>query len=273
MKEARHNVLMLKSDEHNPLYSSVYGHPYIQTPNMERMARMGTVFDNAYCPSPLCMPSRSSFVSGRRVHEIQTYSNCNVFPFDYPAYGGVLDQQGIHTVHVGKTDVYNKTSELGFSEFFLPGDRRSSGDVHISRNPLSIRHGAEGRANGFGANGNPYRGDQRRVDAALEWLTRKAPDMDRPWTLDVNLNNPHFPHFVTQELWDMYPDGADPPAHGPECESANHPYALDLRAHFQTDKFSEDQIRGLRRGYLGCITYIDQALGRLLDALEETGLI
>src|SRR5271157_5845644 len=64
------NVLIVMSDEHNPLYSSPYGDPYktgVVTPNMAALARMGTVFENAYCPSPLCSPSRSAFVSGRWV--------------------------------------------------------------------------------------------------------------------------------------------------------------------------------------------------------------
>jgi choline-sulfatase len=69
----------------------------------------------------------------------------------------------------------------------------------------------------------------------------------------------------------MYPEAGDLPAHGPECAPANHPYARDLRDHFETDQFNEEQIRGLRRGYLGCITFVDRQLGRLLDALEAGG--
>ena len=64
----RTNVLIFMSDEHNPRYSSVYrceGYPdFIRTPNMEALAKRGVVFENAYCPSPLCMPSRSSLMSG-----------------------------------------------------------------------------------------------------------------------------------------------------------------------------------------------------------------
>jgi len=267
-----YNVIILKSDEHNPLYSSIHGHPFVETPNMERMARMGTVFENTYCPSPLCLPSRASSISGQRVHEIQAYNNCNVFSFDYPSYGSVLRQQGVHTTFIGKTDVYNQSSELGFSEMIAPVDRKPPGDVNMSRKPLQIRHGAASRANGFGVKENPFCGDQRRIDLALEWLADKAPKMDCPWVLDVNIGNPHFPQFVTQELWDKYPQGENLPEHGADCDSANHPYALDLRAHFEADQFTEAQIRGLRRGYLGCITYVDRELGRLLDALQETGL-
>lgn len=77
------NILIFMSDEHNPFYSSVYGHPMVKTPNMERLAEMGTVFENAYCPSPLCRPSRSAFMTGRPDHKIQAYNNCNIIDFDY----------------------------------------------------------------------------------------------------------------------------------------------------------------------------------------------
>jgi choline-sulfatase len=266
------NVIILKSDEHNPFYSSVHGHPYIQTPNMQRLASEGVVFENAYCPSPLCAPSRSSFVSGRRVHEIRTYNNCNVFRFDYPSYGEVLRRQGIHTVLAGKSDVYREPSELGFSEILVSRDRKPPGDKNMSRNPLAIRHGADARADGFGVRKDPFEADESRVQEALRWLAAQAPKLDHPWVMDLNLSKPHFPQYVTQLLWDRYPQGADLPVHGGECESANHPYALDLRAHFQTDAFGEPQVRGLRRGYLGCITFVDRQLGRLLEALKASDL-
>ena len=57
-------------------------------------------------------PARSAFVSGRWVHDIQAYNNCDVFAFNYPSYGGVLRDQGVYTVHAGKTDVYNQASAL-----------------------------------------------------------------------------------------------------------------------------------------------------------------
>jgi len=268
------NVLILKSDEHNPKYSSVYGHPFIHTPNMERLAKHGTVFENHYCPSPLCRPSRSAFMSGLRVHQNQAYSNCNIFTSDLPTYGGVLNEQGVHTVHIGKTDVYRESGSLGFSEMILPWDRPKPGDINISRKPLAIRTGdGDERSKGFGlVEGDPFTDDRKLVSAAIDWLNTRAPVLGKPWTMEVNIGKPHFPHMVTKELWDMYAEHADLPKHGKEAESANHPYTLDLRAHFETDKTTESQIRGLRRGYYGCVTFVDSQLGRLLDALEKTGL-
>ena len=267
------NTLILMSDEHNPFFCSVYGHPFIQTPNMERLARMGTTYDAAYCPSPLCHPARSSFISGRRVHEIQTYNNCNVFVSDHPTYGRVLAEQGVHTAHIGKVDVYTRPSELGFSEMILAGDRQTPGDQNIARAPLGVREDGAARASHYGVKDNPFPHDERCMEAGLKWLSETAPSLQQPWTLQLNLIKPHFPHYVTQELWDLYPQGADLPEHGVECETAQHPHAADLRRHFDVGGFTEEQVRGLRRGYLGCITYVDEQLGRVLDMLEETGAL
>lgn len=266
------NMLLVMSDEHNPFVSSVYGHSQVDTPNMARLAEQGSVYDAAYCPSPLCLPSRSAFMSGRHVHEIQCYSNCNHGLGTFPSYGQLLAAGGVHTVHIGKTDVYRPGAELGFSEMLLPRDRKPPGDTNHGRTPLSIRRNAARRANGYGPREEPRQGDVEVVEGALQWIADTAPALRQPWLLSVQMTSPHFPHFVTPDLWERYADCEDLPAYGTDCESAQHPYARDLRAHFQTEEFSEEDIRGLRRGYLGCVTFVDNQLGRLLNALEEAHL-
>lgn len=267
------NSILLISDEHNPFYSAVYGHPTVQTPNLERLAAQGTVYWNAYTPSPLCMPGRSAFFSGRRVHELQSYSNCNAgVPRDFPAYGKVLKDQGVYTAYFGKTDVYDAGERLGFSEIRHCKNRKQPGDTYFQRRPLSIREGAAERADGFGVKATAFDNDLQVMDAALTWLRETAPTISGPWSLTINLLNPHFPQWNTQELWDLYPDGGDLPRYGRDEPSANHPYARDLRDHFETDLFTEEQVRGLRRGYLGNVTFVDRQIGRLLDEVEGSGL-
>lgn len=271
MAAERYNVLLLLSDEHNPKFSEPYGHPFVSTPNMAKLAQRGTVFENAYCPSPLCLPSRSSFLSGRRVFDLETYSNCNVFTHDTPSYGKVLNAQGVHAVHIGKTDVYNQASALGFSEMIAPGDRKRPGEIQVSRSPFDVLKDGAQRANGSGVKPEPFAGDLKKVDLAVEWLKGSAPAMKQPWTLAVNLLKPHFPHHVTPELWAQYERHADLPKYGLDSPGAKHPYAEDLRKFFGTDPYTAEQIKGLRRGYYGCITFIDQQLGRLLEALDHSG--
>jgi choline-sulfatase len=242
---------------------------------MQWMADQGTLCERAYCASPLCLPSRSAFMAGQWVHRLGTYSNCNAGLEDmrYLSYGQALREQGVQTVHIGKTHVYRPGPELGFGEMLLPGDQAVPGDTNHRRRPLAIRPDAAERAGQYGPHPAPFSRDLEIVDAAITWLTQEAPHLDRPWLLTINLNKPHFPQWVTQELWDLYPQGGDLPEYDDTCASANHPYARDLRAHFQTDQFTEEQIRGLRRGYLGCVTFVDQQLGRLRSTLDQTGAL
>ena len=98
------NTLVFISDEHNPFYSSVYNHPFVKTPNMEKLFQMGTLFKNAYCPSPLCLPSRSSFITGKRVHELKAYNNCKInLKLNFEPISETLKKNGVHTIHIGKT--------------------------------------------------------------------------------------------------------------------------------------------------------------------------
>jgi choline-sulfatase len=267
------NVLVFMSDEHNPKFASVYGHPRLDTPNMERLAATGVTYEAAYCPSPLCSPSRTSFLSGLPTHRAGIYNNCRVEDLDHSSYGGVLASQAVHTVNIGKTDVYAPGDRLGFSEMRLAGDRNMPGDTNFCRDPLSIRDDGPGRAEKYGPRPDAFAKDDTVTNEAVEWLTTSAPEIGKPWTLTVNIIAPHFPHYATPDLWDKYEGMGDLPAVRGDADTANHPYAQDLRRHFQTDTFSDEQIRRLRQGYLARIDYVDQQLGRLLDTLESTGQI
>ena len=267
------NVVVLMSDEHNWRYVGYFGGTMAQTPTLRQIFGHGTYFDTAYCPSPLCMPSRSAFMGGKRVHDLQCYNNCNVFSSDTPTLGGALADQGVHTVLFGKTDVFRPGSELGFSEVILPQDRQPPGDLNISRNPLSIREEAAARAEGYGPRAeSPRQSDDEIIEAALEWISTQARKYE-PFVMLINLTMPHFPHYVTDELWEKYAEDATLPDHGVEAESAHHPHAADLRAHFQTHVFTEEQIRGHRRAYLGCVEYLDGQVKRVMDRLAGDGFL
>ena len=143
-RSAMPNFVLFMSDEHNPKISSVYGHPFVRTPHMERLAAMGTVYRNAYCPSPLCVPSRSALMAGRHVHEIRAFNNCKVIPADHPSYGGVMAEQGVHTTWVGShSNLYKDPFELGFSEMLLVERQRLNLSTEL---PAPLTQTASGRA-------------------------------------------------------------------------------------------------------------------------------
>jgi choline-sulfatase len=269
------NFILLLSDEHNPFFSGSYGNRDVATPNMDRLAAMGTVFENTYCPSPLCLPSRSAFMAGKRVHEIQTYSNCNLnLNTSTVSYAEELKKQGVYCVHIGKTDVFRNGDELGFDEMIMPDDRALPGDTEHRRNPLNCRIGSHERADGFGPREDAFKKDVQCFDEAICWLREKAPKIDKPWVLSINVLAPHFPHFAPPEFWEQYQGAEDFPMLGKAEESAGHPYAKSLRDHFEADLFTDEQVQGLRRGYYAAISFLDHQLGRLMDEtdFESTNL-
>ncbi len=267
------NVIVFMSDEHNPLYSSPYGHDFVDTPNMQWLADNGTLFEHAYCPSPLCVPSRSAFLTGKRVHAVKAYGNSRGgTPPETHGLGAVLGEQGVHSVFIGKVHAWRPVDELGFSETIETHDLHWGFDKAQRRRPLAVRTGAAKRFDDYGPNERPWKNDVVYMDAAIDWLQTTAPGMDCPWVLYVNLVKPHFPHFCTEQLWDKYRDHGDLPAHGVDAATAQHPYACDLRFHFDLEGIEEQQVRGLRRGYYACVSFIDGQLERLRSALRETGL-
>lgn len=265
------NVVLLVSDEHNPRYSSTYGHPVVRTPNMDRLAARGTVYENAYCPSPLCVPSRTAFMAGRYTHETQAYNNSKVLERRHPSYGGVLAGEGVHTVYAGGgSNLYRDPFALGFSELLgVTRTGKGLGTHSIqaerpSRKPLST-------TTAHGPVEDMYAPAGAQIDNAIDWLQTRAQRLDRPWTMTIEINPPHPPYTTEPRYWQMYQGLGDLPACGIEHESAQHPYAQDVRDNGRWD-FSDELVRDLRQGYFGAVTYVDDQLGRLIDAVDALGL-
>ncbi len=267
------NVVLLFSDEHNPLFSSPYGDHRLDTPNMQWMADNGMLFRNAYCPSPLCLPCRAAFTAGRYAHDVQAYNNSNVnLSSNFESWGRALSEQNVHSVMVGKVDAFDRAEHLGWSEILVAGDRAFPGDTNQARKPLQLREGASERANQYGPHEDPYKHDDVVIENALQWLEDRASDLGKPFVLAINFLAPHFPHYTTQELWEKYASVEDMPSIGLDQATARHPRAKELRDHFETEVFSEEDVRGLRRGYYACIDYVDQQLGRLRNTLNRLEL-
>ncbi|MFC7620860.1 sulfatase-like hydrolase/transferase [Microlunatus sp. GCM10028923] len=265
------NVVLFMSDEHSPRYSSTYGHPFVETPQLDRLARRGTVYESAYCPSPLCVPSRSSFMTGRWAHEIQRYNNCKVIEGRFPSYGGVLAEQGVHTTYLGSaSNLYRDPARLGFSELRLVETTRRS------LNPTAVR-GGEDRPGvprstaDSGSRPDRFAVDVEFVDAAVDWLINTAPRLGRPWTITVNVHPPHPPHTADPAGWARYEGLGDLPRFGADHPAAQHPYTRDLRDHGGWD-YPDDLVRRLRAGYYAAVSYVDHELGRVIDAVDRAGL-
>ncbi len=272
MPENRPNILLIMSDEHAPMFSGPYGHPLVHTPHLDRLAKEGVTFTNAYCNSPLCMPSRMSFMTGKYIHKIGAWDNAAPLRPDAVTWAHLLRDAGYDVVLSGKQHFGGLDQLHGFR-------KQLARDLHAEN-----KHGLTDWENGTPAAARPWGGpaqagpgttEEIRVDdlaeaEAIEYL-RDPERKDQPWALNVSFIAPHFPLVVPQRFWDLYPlDQIDLP-NIPQGHLENqHPVYKRMRRMFGCVEFPDELVRRARAGYYGLITYLDEKIGRLLQTLDET---
>lgn len=269
------NTLLLMSDEHNRRMLGCAGHPLVRTPHLDALAARGVRLTDAYCNSPLCVPSRASFAAGRYVHDLATWDNASPYEGIPPSWGARLAEAGHPVTTIGKLDFRGGEYPDGFADQRLAKQRGEKGDLlGLFRDPVVKRPASRQRALEAGVGESALiRQDRAVTTAATEWLTGEAPQTDAPWTLYVSWTAPHFPLIVPQEYFDLYPlADIDLPEQGDAYLAGLHPVVQQLRWHFDVDEpIAEGQQRICRAAYYGLCTFLDEQVGRVLDALERSG--
>ena len=109
------NILLIMSDEHNANVMGCAGDPFIDTPNLDKLASRGIQFSNCYCNSPLCCPSRLSFTAGKYVSRVNAWANSSMLASnDIPSIAGKMKEAGYDAYLCGKMH-YDKTRDYGFN--------------------------------------------------------------------------------------------------------------------------------------------------------------
>lgn len=253
--------------------SEPHGHPFVRTPNLARLAAGGVVFDAAYCNSPLCVPSRASFMTGQHVHRIGAWDNGVPLPTDEPTWAHRLNAVGYDTALAGKMHFVGPDQRHGFKRRLVEDIH---GEYHLAAPDWSKPVGPGGprmrrryEEPGPGESNHQLYDDEvaRQSISYLAEPERKT----QPWALVTSIITPHFPLIVRQPYFDQYfPRHADlPPARGVPL----HPHNVRMRRHFAAEELSEAQIRRARAAYYGLVTFADERVGQVLDALAANGLI
>ena len=102
MPHRRPDILLILCDSLAPHFTGPYGDGVGATPNLDRLAARGVVFENAYCNTPLCAPSRASLVTGRYASELGCFDNASAFASEWPTLGHALGAVGYETAIIGK---------------------------------------------------------------------------------------------------------------------------------------------------------------------------
>ena len=255
------NVLFIMADEHNPRVLGCGGHPMIRTPNLDRLAARGVRFSDAYCNSPICVPSRASFHTGRYVHQIRFWDNAIAYDGSVPTWGHRLRAAGHRVDSIGKLHLKSAEIDNGFTQEHMPLHVvEGIGDpLGLLRDPLPVRKATLKLA----------------ADAGEAWLKERAAEKrGKAWVLFVSLVCPHFPLIARGEWYDLYPEDKVPwPLMYGKTERPTHPYVKAIRKSMIYDEgFDEAKVRKAIVAYFGMVSYVDHNVGRLMKALEDNGL-
>jgi choline-sulfatase len=277
---AHRNVLVLMSDEHNPKYLGDAGHAYVLTPHLDALAARGTRFTSAYTTCPICVPARAAFAVGRYVHEIGFWDNGDAYDGSVPSWHHALRVAGHRAVSIGKLHFRGRPGDdHGFTEEIVPMHVVDGlGDVKgLVRDDIPVRKGGDKMARYAGPGESTYTVYDRDIAARAQiWLHEQAiRDTGKPWVLFVSFVAPHFPLTAPPEWYYRYARMKLPmPKQYPPGERPRHPavdeYArvVDYDTHFASD----EDVRRALAGYAGLVSAMDENVGKVLRALDDTGL-
>ncbi len=269
------NLLILMSDEHARRVAGCYGDPIIQTPNLDRLAARGTLFTDAYTPSPICVPARAAMATGRYVHETRHWDNAMPYAGTPESWGHPLQRAGYRVETIGKLHFRRVEDPYGFDHQEIPMHVVDGvGDVlGAVREPLPERKKARNMAEKIGPGETSYTRYDRDVrDAAVRWLENKAARDDRPWTLMVSFVAPHFPLIAPEKFYDLYRHSGLMPSKPAGDPASEHPWLAAFRRCFVFDNFTEERTAVALASYFGLVSFLDDNVGQVLGALERSGL-
>ncbi len=281
MSSEQPNIVIIMADQMAAPALPLYGHPLVNAPNLERLAAEGVVFDSAYCNSPLCAPSRACLVSGQLASRTGVYDNAAELPASVPTFGHYLRQMGYHTCLCGKMHFVGPDQLHGFEERlttdiypadfgWTPDWERPAHRPSWYHNMLSVVQA------GTCQTSNQLDFDDEVAFHAVHKIYDLARTGDgRPFCLFVSFTHPHDPFAISQEYWDRYDHKAiDLPAVAPTPVEELDPHSrrihhvCDLGRYRQT----EERVRQARHAYYGAISYVDDKVGQVVQALESAGL-
>ena len=278
-KTMQPNILLVMADQLAPHFTGAYGHPLVRTPAMDSLVERGARFDAAYCPYPLCAPSRYSMLTGRPATAIGAWDNASELPSSIPTLAHYLRLAGYRTSLSGRMHFVGPDQMHGFNERLTtdayPADFAWTPDWDAPaermdkwwHNMTSLSEAGQAMAT------YQMDYDEEVGFAAVRHLYDLARDTDRrPFFLAVAFIHPHDPYVARPEWWNLYDhDDIDLPD-VPPLESLD-PHTVRIRRGIEADTvgYTEAQVRNARHAYYANTSYVDSWLGTLMRVLEETG--
>lgn len=290
-----YNVLFVAVDDLNDWVNVLEGHPQVQTPNIDRFTKGGSMlFPNGVCAAPICGPSRSAILSGFMPHHTGVYGNAtNMIYTDIVKEHATLPEyfakHGYHTLSNGKIFHKHATEHgVDFGHWAFDEHERSRRGVKDGPQKALLY---SAKAGSIAGEVNPaYKGKGAKLSWAptkskfeetvdyrvADWARQQRQrDFDKPFFMAVGLIKPHLPWFVPQEFFDTYDlDSIQvPKVFEDDLEDIINPNGKQL--HTPDGDYQWVKKHGLEkeatRAYLASVSYADACLGIIFDGLEASG--
>ncbi|MGL4239712.1 MAG: sulfatase-like hydrolase/transferase, partial [Beijerinckiaceae bacterium] len=272
------SLLLIMSDQHAQRIAGCYGDMTGVTPNIDSLAADGVTFDNAYCPSPICLPARMSALTARHPYRQRCWTNTDYLASDIPTMAHGLGAAGYAPILVGRMHALGPDQLHGYVRREI-GDH-SSNWIGVPRKDMGVLqdtndpHRISVERSGIGQSAYEVKDEDVTASAiaVLDGIgaARRQGDEAKPFALTVGYMLPHPPYVARQEDYRRF-DGRTPPPSIPSPEN-EHPWLAWWRENRGIrDVGAEDAIRA-RTAYYGLTWRMDRMVGDILAALERNGL-
>jgi len=284
-RPSKMNVLFIAVDDMRPQLGC-YGHKQMLSPNIDKIASEGMVFERAYCQQAICSPSRISLLSGMCCETTKIYGLKYHLADKWPNIVSLphhFKNNGYQTISIGKIYHHKDDDPVAWSKEpframqgsgYITDEGKKIVGLNRATNPNSGTKGPVTEMADVPDNGYS---DGKLADRAIEELAKIK---DEPFFLAVGFRKPHLPFTAPKKYWDMYDPDELTLASNPYPPKGATPYTMnnfgELRNYYQMPKgkktVDNKLARHLIHGYYSCVSFIDGQIGRIMDKLERLGL-
>ena len=278
--DGRPNLLYILSDQHSPFVSGCYGDPIVQTPHLDALAAQGVVFDNAYCTSPLCVPSRMSLLTGQHPYQNEVWTNDHILNPAIPTFAHAAGAAGYRPVLIGRMHALGSDQLYGHVQRlvgdhgpnYVGGQSPDRGVLEGTAGPsrISLERSGTGQ--------NPYQVHDEYVTAAtVDYLNqlgiqKRSTQTTHPFCLSVGFMLPHQPFVARRDDYELYRDRMTLPRHSAPNDDEMHPYLRWWRRQTGIEDVPEGEVLRARTAYWALVTRMDAMIGQIIAALRGNGL-
>ena len=279
------NILLFFTDMQRADTVGALGNPHIQTPNLDRLVREGTAFSRCYSPSPVCIPARCCMHYGRNPQRTGLFVNGRMMDDDGKSYPEILSRNGYRTAAVGKCHFTPEKNALrGFGERITQEEIVSDYNEDDYRKWLKREnldpvepHGERGPMYYIP---QPSRFTEKTHPSA--WISDRTMETihrfsngDEPWCLMSSFIHPHPPLTPPRGWTKLYPPHQMPDPHMPhQAESLlTHINRTQNRYKWRDNGIDRNLQRVIKSYYYATISFVDHQIGRVLETLEEQGIL